>query len=392
MYQGDHVPLTPKKSSALACCITRDCCNIYNKIGIFLFVVWFVIQIVSVSIPWEEVFLARTYRNGDTEFVIMQFYPQYVSISHSINPGNSATLEQSVYKDCPYVVTNLPSGITSENILFNVTSTVCPPTNQIGRIFPTIIGTSAAAIVCEFIMILWLIYRTTYSGFTSLFKDKCTTQLVSFIIGTLIIAFSCVPYAFFADRGEFAIAADLGTTLLVSYGCDSTYSWKGLYCYSNYCSNFPYTCQSYANQVTGFIMSCANMGMLVVGVFYTWIGSWCCSCCCHELEENNSTTSDIQTVRYVTSSNNPYSSLRNLNTIPAVQQTYTLFVHHGGPFPTKMVVVASSLQEMEMIVSQNLGLSVPFKMAVFDDMAKQYVMVSSMDLISPQATIQLLFQ
>jgi len=197
---------------------------------------------------------------------------------------------------------------------------------------------------------------------------------------------------FFASRGESAIATDLGSAFLVSYGCSSSSSWKGFYCYDyNYCSNtLPYSCYSSAYQVTGWIISCANMGMLVLGVLYTWIGSWCCSCCCHELEDNNPTSADVQTVRYVTTSNNPYGT-RNVNTV-VVPQTYTLFVHHGGPFPTKMVVVASSLREMEMFVSQNLGLSVPFRMAVFDDLAKQYVMVSTMELIPTQATIQLIFQ
>jgi len=72
-------------------------------------------------------------------------------------------------------------------------------------------------------------------------------------------------------------------------------------------------------------------------------------------------------------------------------RTFTLFVHHGGVLPTKMILTASNFQELEMGVGQNLGVS-SFKLAVYDEMSKQYVMVNDMSLIPSQATVQLLFQ
>jgi len=77
--------------------------------------------------------------------------------------------------------------------------------------------------------------------------------------------------------------------------------------------------------------------------------------------------------------------------LTAVPISFTLYVHHGGQYPSKLIVSASTLEELKSNIITGLGITLPFKIAIFDEICQQYVMVSSIQLIPQQATIQLLF-
>jgi len=348
------------------------------KLDYFYSPYFFILQIVSISLSWEDISLQRTFPNGDTEQITMGFPAEYVDITHSYYPSSGNALEIDQSASCYYDSTEVNS---KTNILFNLSTNDCPPTKRVEGIFPSITGTSAAAIISEFLMIVWLFYRTSNSGIYLLFREKCSTQFVSIIISCLIIGFSTASFSLYPNRLETAIYQDFGAPFFTSYGCSM--GWD-LDCYG-YCS--PNNCQSISGAGAGWIMSVSNMGMLVIAVIYTWIGSWCCECCCPGAKPPDSSLIIPSTTQYGTSINYPEDYLTALQ-----PRTITLFVHHGGPLPSKMVLVASNFQELEMGVGHNLGLTVPFKMVVYDEMSKQYVMINDLALVQAQATVQILFK
>jgi len=382
---------TNKKESNCVCCISIECCRVYNKIGIFFFAVWFILQIVAISTPWETIRLSRTNQNtqsSDVELISMSFYATTVQFIHSITPSSGSSFIKTNTVVCSY---GKSLSSSSTNILINLTSDVCPPLTNVGNAFPSITGTSAAAIISEFFMIILLFYRTTNSGINYMFKARCSTQLVSLFISALIVAFSSATFALYLSYIEIAIVQDFGVNLFNSYGCYASQYYLNCNYYTYYSNGYclpGYYCDSSNDMGTGWIIAVSNMGMLTIGVVYTWIGSWCCPCCCPGTLPTDETT----TITTTNPLNYMVSSSIQSNTPQIQSRTFTLFIHHGGPLPTKLSVTASTFQELEAGVAQGIGLTVPFRVAVYDDMSKQYVMVTNLELVPLQATVQLLFQ
>jgi len=210
-------------------------------------------------------------------------------------------------------------------------------------------------------------------------------------------------FRFFLDKIEGAIIPDFGSKFFESYGCQVSTANQYLRCENYQCYNVDYSCSSSNNPGPGFIIAVSNMAMLFLGVLYTWIGSWCCDCCCPDLKLSEHTsmvtstnptspvyTNDTQQPTPINYLGGPYIATTVMPQVGG-PRTFTLIVHHGGVLPTKMVLTASNFQELEIGVGQNLGVS-SFKLAVYDDLSKQYVMVNDLSLIPSQATVQLLFQ
>jgi len=71
---------------------------------------------------------------------------------------------------------------------------------------------------------------------------------------------------------------------------------------------------------------------------------------------------------------------------------YNLLVHHGGALPTKVTVAASSMEQLLGGIAQQLGITVPFSIAVFDPNFNQYTGVASLGALPQNATVQVVFQ
>jgi len=267
-------------------------------------------------------------------------------------------------------------------------SSYCPKLNTIPSVFSgPVIPTGALNIVSAVILIIWFVYRSTHNGIKRLFRQKCCTQFISILLSIFVLGFS-IP-SIVVITSDFASAAylDFGSTFWNNWGCSSQNS-DNIYCYTSYysCGDNPtMACTSTSYPDTGFIIAAANLGFYLLVCFYSWIGSWCCSCCCPGVEDEVfPTTVNIQSTPYMeTGSSNPL-----LSTLPI---TYTLYVHHGGEYPSKLIVSASSLEELKSIIITSLGITIPFKIAIFDEICQQYVMVTSLQLIPNQATLQLIF-
>jgi len=241
------------------------------------------------------------------------------------------------------------------------------------------------AILAEFAMIIWLAYRSSKKGIDSLFNNKCVTQLISIILSVFVIGFGSATFSLLPGRLGSALVKDYGASFWTYYRCYVNYysSNNALECYGYSCSYSPCAIEQ---DGAGFIIAYTNLVFLFFSVIYTWIGSWCCACCrCMD----------------GTSSTNPYATTYSQGTggmvttqVPYLNTTknFTLFVHHGSPLPTKLVLMASTFQELHAGIAQNIGVTVPFTIAVYDEQVKQYVMVTSLAAIPSQVTIQLMFQ
>jgi len=107
-----EAPQNNKKDCA--CCLTVECCRTYNKVGLFLFVMWFVLQIVSITTPWEVMELSRTYRPinqnpQDQEQITLRFYAEAVEITHSLFPGQNDNMEKKLLSHLSLFEQNISS-------------------------------------------------------------------------------------------------------------------------------------------------------------------------------------------------------------------------------------------------------------------------------------------
>jgi len=236
-------------------------------------------------------------------------------------------------------------------------------------------------------MMLWFFYRSTNNGIKRLFRSKCCTQSISLLLSAMVIGFSIPGFAIISDQFFSAVSKDFGgSTFWDGWGCDFYYSWGSCYSSCGYNQNNWYNyCDSNQYNDAGYILSTVTLAFYVIFSVYSWIGSWCCSCCCPGVDEELFPSATVS-VHY-----SAVGGVATATTFTTTSAPYTLYVHHGAQFPSKIMVTASSLPELEAGIRSNLGVSVPFKIAVFDEICQQYVLVTSLQLIPQQATIQLLF-
>jgi len=71
--------------------------------------------------------------------------------------------------------------------------------------------------------------------------------------------------------------------------------------------------------------------------------------------------------------------------------TYQLLVNHGAALPTKVVLTADSLEQLLTGISQQLNITVPFSIVVFDPNFNVYAGVTSIQAVPQVATVQILF-
>jgi len=220
-----------------------------------------------------------------------------------------------------------------------------------------------------------------------LFRSKCCTQSVSLLLSTMVVGFAVPGFAIISDQFYSAIQKDFGgKPFWDDWGCDLDMNYG--YCYSYSCGwnqNVWFnSCNSYSFQDSGFIISTVTLSLYVLFSIYSWIGSWCCSCCCPGVEDELFPSATVSV---------HYSAVGapTATTFATMSAPYTLYVHQGAQFPSKIMVTASSLPELEAGIRNNLAITAPFKIAVFDEICQQYVLVTSLQLIPQQATIQLLF-
>jgi len=272
-------------------------------------------------------------------------------------------------------------GVSVHNsILMLLNSTECPMMVNVQPLFhDTVISTGILTIICVALMIMWLLYRSTLNGIKRLFRNQCCTQSVSLLLTVLIVGFSIPGFAIIVDQFWPAVYNDFGKTFWGSWGCTSYYSDGYVSCSGN-CLGLPnsYDCNSQWSYDTGMVIAYVNLAMYVILCIYSWIGSWCCSCCCPGVEYEVFPTTTTS-VHYT-----------NPNAICPLGE-YVLYVHHGAQFPTKVVVKASTLDDLNSGIRECLQITAPFKVAVFDEVCQQYVLVTTLQLIPPQATVQLLF-
>jgi len=254
------------------------------------------------------------------------------------------------------------------------------------------ISTGILNIVAVIGIIFWLGYRSTHNGIKRLLRQKCCTQVISLFLTFLVVGFSVPGITVFSLSFPDAAGADFGLSFWKYWGCgiDSGVEINCDYYYGDnpFCPDNIVSCDGNAQPDVGYFCSTTNIALYFLLCFYSWIGSWCCSCCCPGVEEEvfPTRTLNVNYPPYLepsSSSSNPLMS-----TVP---MTYTLYIHHGAQFPSKLIVSVSTLEELKSNIMTGLGITVPFKIAIYDDICQQYVMVSSLQLIPHQATIQLLF-
>jgi len=355
------------------CCYSMKCCKAYNQAGIIIFLILGILQIVSLATSWINVDLQRTLNKGkgDSDYIMMQFSLGGVAITHSYLPVNGMLISNSVY--CSYGSSAVP---LIDSILGSINSTLCPMMTVLPPLFQKIvIPTGSLTVISVLIMIIWMAYRTTVNGTKRLFRNKCCTQTVSFLLTIIVLGTSIPGFALIAGQFGNSARADFGQNFWTNWGCK----------YSDYCDNSCYdlqwTCDSSINYDVGLIIALTTFAFYVMFGVYTWIGSWCCSCCCPGVEDEVLSTSTVSV---------HYTQQSSENSTPLVTK-YTLYVHYGEQYPTKLLLSAASLEEFTHGIKTALGITLPFKIAVFDDICQQYVVVSSLQLVPQQATIQLIF-
>jgi len=218
--------------------------------------------------------------------------------------------------------------------------------------------------------------RTTVNGMKRLFRNKCCTHTVSLVFTVMVLGSSTAGFVIFLDQFFDALYTEFGAGFWANWGCE----YSGYYC-TNYCSPKGWICRSDINYDVGLILWLSTYSFYVIFCFYTWFGSWCCTCCCPGVEEETLSTTSIS-VHYAQQSSETSTPLIS---------NYVLYVHFGEQFPTKLALHASSLEELTYGIRTSLNITQPFKIAVFDDTCNQYVLVTSLSLVPNQATLQLMF-
>jgi len=347
-----------------------------------LFLILAILQIVSLSTSWMYFSGVRTDPNNNVETLTLRWYLGGLSISHQYNPSTQGNMV-SVYQYCDYESKNT---VPPQNSILNFTNTTsCPTMTNTPQLFhSTVTSTGILTIICDILMIIWLGYRSTLNGIKRLFRSQCCTMSVSLLLSVLVIGFSAPGFSLIVDQFNNAVVKDFGKIFWSSWGCSTSYYSSSYFsCYSSSCNPLPYGyyCNSAINNDTGMVIAYVNLAFYVIFSVYTWIGSWCCSCCCPGVDEEvfPTTTTSIHYTNAMTA------------TVPQTSGEYTLYVHHGAQFPTKVVVRAATIEQLHHGIMETLGLSLPFRVAVFDEICQQYVLVTSLQLIPPQATVQLLF-
>jgi len=371
-----------KEKNECSCCYSINCCKIYNRTGLLLFVLLAILQIVSLATPWQAFYLSKTYESGDTEQLEMHFYLGGITVGHTYTPTGGESKDNYVY--CSYEDSKAVA--IKDSIVTLMNSTLCPKLTFVPSLFHGgVTSTGILTIIFAILMVIWFAYRTTITGIKRLFRQRCCTQLISVVLSVLILSFAIPGMSLVGDQFGHSVWQDFGTTFWESWGCDLNYNYFYCSSSSSCTDNYRDYCNSAYNSDTGFIIACVNIGLYVVFCIYSWIGSWCCACCCPGVEEEVFPTASVS-VHYT---GLPTETITTTGITPV--NNYTLYVHHGAQFPSKLIVNVSSLEELHNTIMTNLGIMAPFKVAVFDDICQQYVLVSSLQLIPPQATIQLLF-
>jgi len=382
---GASQPKVERKNEC-ACCYSEKCCRGYNRTGIALFLICVILQIVSLATPWMTFNLQRSSNIGDLETLNMKFYTGGVEIFHEMNNATTGNVVSS-YEFCSYE--NRPGVPIKETIIVLANTTICPTLTMVPPLFHnTVTTTGIATIISGVLMILWFFYRSTNNGIKRLFRSKCCTQSVSLLLSAMVIGFAIPGFAIISDQFFAAVKKDFGGySFWDDWGCEINDYWGSCWDTSNcgYNQNTWFSaCNSNVYNDAGFILATTSLGFYVIFCVYSWIGSWCCSCCCPGVEEELFPSATVS-VHYSA------MGVPTATTFATMSAPYTLYVHHGAQFPSKIMVTASSLPELEAGIRNNLGISVPFKIAVFDEICQQYVLVTSLQLIPQQATIQLLF-
>jgi len=273
-----------------------------------------------------------------------------------------------------------------DSIITLANSSFCPPLIQTAALFlGPVTGCGVMSILSSLVMIIWLYYRSTHNGIKKLFQRQCCTQSVSLFISAMIIGFSITDFAVFAEQWYTCVYKDFETSFWNHWACylDQNHMLNCV----GYCLWAPF-CNVKISPEAGFFFATSHCAFTVLFCLYSWIGSWCCNCCCPGVEEVVEPSNRASVVTYTAD-----LSAMHTNTITSASGvgSYTLYVHHGSQFPSKLSVNVSTFSELEVAISNNLELTKPFKIAVFDEVCKQYVLVTSLTLVPPQATIQLLF-
>jgi len=323
----------------------------------------------------------------------MYFYLSGVEIDHSYQPASLQrdTIESTQF--CSYH--HVYNTAVKDSILSLANSSACPPLNDLSVLFKgPVTGCGVMTILSCFVMVIWFYYRSTFNGIKRLFQNQCCTQMVSLFISAMILGFASPGFAVFVDQFNTNIWKDFGANFWGLWGCQLSLYSNNLQCGS---CQFPQRnyCNTNINQDTGFIIGVSNFGFIVLFCVYSWIGSWCCPCCCPGFDPEILPTKKMITNNSSVDYTGDHPSSSSLSSTALTSATgvgsYTLYVHHGAQFPTKIVVNASTLSELEVGIRNNLDITMPFRIAVFDDVCQQYVLVTSLTLVPPQATIQLLF-
>jgi hypothetical protein len=354
---GASHPKTENRNEC-ACCYSIKCCRGYNRTGIGLFLICVILQIVSLATPWQSFTLERYNNAGDTETLNLKFYTGGLEVYHEMINSTTGNIGSN-YAYCSYE--NRPNVPIKETIIYLVNTSVCPTLSFVPPLFhSTVTTTGIATIISAVLMMLWFFYRSTNNGIKRLFRSKCCTQSVSLLLSAMVVGFSIPGFAVIADQFYTAVIKDFGGKAFFSdWGCDLYESWGN--CWSSSCGwnkNVWFTqCNSDMFNDTGFALATTTLGFYVLFSIYSWIGSWCCVCCCPGVEDEREIFSSATVSVHYSAIGGPTATN---NPIATMSAPYTLYVHHGAQFPSKIMVNASSLSELEVGIRTNLGITVPF--------------------------------
>jgi len=272
-------------TSECYCCTTKKWCRAYNIVGVIFFVVFFVLQICSAAFSWFSYYLSRTVAtgifSGTRTTVSLNIRLVEVLIIGTYFVPRGPYVESRI--SCPYDKGDYSHVGIIQSILYDPTSSQCPPTSNLAYAIEPILAFSVISILSIVAHIGWMIFRSTDKGFLCLKDHKCSSFSISLVLSVITIIFSTLSYAW-RKQVEDALIYDFGVQFWTSYGCLATglnNTAPYLQCSSNFQFDCPssFNCYSYSEINTGYILAVTDMILLVLCCFYSFLGSWCCTCC-----------------------------------------------------------------------------------------------------------------
>jgi len=234
-----------------------------------------------------------------------------------------------------------------------------------------------------------------------MFSQKCATFWVTFVLTGFICVLAILAVSVCGTNAMVnAYVTEWGAKFWQNYNCYQ-YQFGALYygtlCPINYCifdlgcscRGSTGNCNSSDNFAGGYVLAAVNSSFLILWCFYCWFGSWCCDCCSCQQQALN--TPDVIQVNTAPAPQQQVVDTVTTNTVMMGGNTYNLLVHHGGSIPTKVVVTAGTLEQLLGGIAAQLGINVPFSIAVFDPSFNQYAGLANLASLPQNATVQVVF-